>query len=248
MRYPLLVPLALVGCSGSEEAATVDLPVTTSPAALAPAATDLGYQVSLTRVRIAVAKIEFTIEGEMHGDAAARVVGTAPHPGHSAGGEVTGELPGEFILEWNGRAQPQLGLGRLIVGDYQGANFAIRAASARDGLAANDPLVGHAFHLTGTITKDATTRPFDALLDVEPDTSVIGAVFHDVITEASTETLALEFYPTDPVEGDTPFDGVDYFTLPTTADGAIAIRPGQPEHNIIRRAIQTHDQYGVQTL
>lgn len=163
----------------------------------------------------------------------------------ATGGEVTGELPGEFILSWTGQPQPKLGDGTLLVGDYRGANFAFRVAGARDNLAAGDPLLGHAFHVTGTIAMAGTTKPFDAVLDVEPGAQVIGAVFEDTVTEASTETLAIEFFPTDPNELDTPFDGVDFFTLPTTASGTIEIRPGSAAHNIIRRSIQTHDHYGV---
>jgi hypothetical protein len=242
ISLPLLAACAS-GCGGTEEAATVLLPVTTAGAPMPPAMTDLGYRVQVERMRVAVTAIQFTIEGEMHEAAPPSII--APHPGHSAGGEVTGELPGDHILQWNGQVQPALGDGTLIVGDYRGANFAFRGADARDGLAAGDPLAGHAFHLTGTIAKDAASVPFDAVLDVEPDTRVVGAVFEDTITEASTETLAIAFLPTDPSEQDTAFDGVDFFTLPTTPAGTIEIRPGSAAHNILRRALQTHDHYSV---
>ena len=225
------------GCGTTEQAESVDLPVTTSVRRSAAATTDLGYEVQVTSLRVAVTDIQFTIEGEQHEGSL-----VAPHPGHSAGGEVTGELPGNFILIWNGQAQSSLGLGTLLVGDYRGANFAIRAADASD-VAAGDPLLGHAFHVTGTVTKAGTTRPFDATLDVEPDTQVIGLPFEDSITKASTETLAIGFSPTDPNEQDTAFDGVDFFA--DSASGAIEIRPGSVSHNIIRRTIQTHDHYGV---
>lgn len=245
MRLRLALALALVGCGGSEEAATVELPVATAAAAIPAATTDLGYAVTVTDMRIAISTVQFTIEGEMHTDGSVNAAGliALPHPGHSAGGEVTGELPGDFILRWNGQPQPQLGVGTLIVGDYHGANFAFRAATATD-VATDDPLLGHAFHLVGTVAKDGTTKPFTALLDVEADTAVIGAVFEDTITEQSTETLAIEFLATDPFEGDTAFDGIDFFTLPETA-GTIEILPGSTTHNILRRAIQTHDQYAV---
>lgn len=243
----VFIIVALVGCTGSEEAATVVLPVTTSGAAMAPAATDLGYQVQVTQMRVAVSTVQFTIEGEMHSGAAltgtARVV-PPPHPGHSAGGEVTGELPGSFVLVWNGQTESPLGDATLIVGDYHGANFAFRAADAADGLPQGDPLLGHTFHLVGTATQGGTTKPFDAVLDVEVDAAIVGAVFEDVITEMSTETLALEFYPTDPYEQDTVFDGIDFFQLPETA-GTLEITPGSAAHNIIRRAMQTHDHYAV---
>jgi hypothetical protein len=233
---------ALAACSGTQEAATVELPVTTSSTTAMAATTDLGYQVQLSRLRIAVDTIQFTIEGEVHGDDEVSAL-VRPHPGHAGGGEVTGELPGSFVLEWNGQEHAPLGIGELITGDYYGANFAIRAASASDGLAADDPLLGHAFHFTGTISKDGVTKSLDGVLDVEVDTAVIGAVFDDVITKASTETLAIQFFAIDPFEDDTAFDGVDYFQG-VTGD-AIQIRPGDVAHNIIRRVIATHDHFGV---
>lgn len=239
MNHRLWIAIALVGCGGSEEPATVELPVATTTAAIPAATTDLGYAVTVTELRIAISDVQFTIEGEMHTDARSRVAGliALPHPGHSAGGEVTGELPGDFVLRWNGQPQPMLGVGTLIVGDYFGANFAFRAATTTD-VSAADPLLGHTFHIVGTVAKDGTTKPFSAVLDVEPDTAVIGAVFEDSISEQSTETLAIEFLP------GTSFDGIDFFTLSETA-GTIEILPGSTTHNILRRAIQTHDQYAV---
>lgn len=238
----LLFALAVTGCAGSEEAAQVQLPVTTAASATS-AATDLGYAIQIARMRVAVSTIQFTIEGEMHEVAPRPDI--AYHPGHSAGGEVTGELPGDFVLTWNGQAQPALGTGTLIVGDYHGANFAFRAADARDSLAAEDPLLGHTFHVTGEIAKAGTTKPFDAVLDVEAGAQIVGAVFESSITEASTAPLALAFFATDPAEGDTAFDGVDFFALPATPAGVIEIRPGSAAHNILRRTFQTHDHYGV---
>jgi hypothetical protein len=246
MRNVFALSLALGACSASEEAATVELPVTVAPA-MASATTDLGYEVQLARLRVAVEQIEFTIEGEMHDTAA---VYSAPnplgtprpalpnleyHPGHSAGGEVTGELPGQFILEWNnGVPQPAFGTSTLLVGNYHGANFALR----------NDAALGAAFQLTGTVTKDGVTRDFEATLDVEPDTKVIGAPFDDAIGAHSTETLAIHFDPTNSFDGTTVFDGVDFFAL----SSPIQIRPGDANHNLIRRSIQTHDHYGVSPL
>lgn len=243
MRTTSLIALCAIGCGTTEPAPAVQLPVTTTDAPFPAAITDLGYQVQLEQLRIAVTSIQFTIEGEAH--AAAPPPGTVLHPGHAAGGEVTGELPGDHVLTWSGQPRAALGEGTLLVGDYRGANFVFRGADARDGLPPGDPLEGHAFHLIGTITKDATSRPFDAVLDVEPGAQVIGAVFEATVTEASAATLAIAFHATDPSEGDTAFDGVDFFTLPATPAGTIEIRPGSAAHNLIRRAIQTHDHYSV---
>src|SRR5688572_8661459 len=208
----LLIVPGMIACGGTE-AARVELPMTTAAGAMPAATTDLGYAVTVERMRIAVADIELTVEGEMH--TAAPVV--APHPGHSAGGEVTGELPGEHILTFDG-AVHAIGTATLLVGDYHGANFAFRAADAGDGLAADDPLLGHTFHMVGTASKDGVTTRFDAVLDIDPGTSLVGAVFEDVVAESSRGTLAVRFVPTDPTEGDTPFDGVAFSDLARSVD------------------------------
>ena len=235
------IPLAaLVACSDSSEAPTVQLPVATSGAAFAPSTTDLGYTVTTTRVRMAIADLQLTIEGEQHTAAPSPI----QHPGHSAGGEVTGTMPGHFVLDWNGAAH-MLGTAELIVGDYQGANFTFRAADAADGLAADDALLGHAIHVLGVATKDGTDHPFDAVIDLDAGTQLVGAVFEDVITEASTETLELAFLPTDPSATATIYDGLDFATLPTTGDDRIELRPGSAAYNAFRRPLQTHDHYAI---
>lgn len=238
-----LYPCALLGvvaaCSDSTEAPTVMLPVVTEGGAFAPATTDLGYSVVTTRIRMAIADLELTIEGEMHGKP-----GPPPHPGHYAGGDVTGTMPGHYLLDWNG-SEHAVGTSELIVGDYQGANLTFRAADAADGLAAGDPLLGHAFHIEGVATKDSVDHPFDALIDIEPNTQLVGAVFEDVVTEASTESLRLAILPIDPAENDTFYDGLDFAALPVSGTGVAEIRPGSTVHNVFRRPLQTHDHYAI---
>lgn len=239
MRLFVFLPLAaLVACSDSTEAPTVLLPVATSGTALAPATTDLGYTVTTTRVRMAIADLQLTIEGEMH------TAAPNQHPGHYAGGDVTGTMPGHFVLDWNGTAHT-LGTAELIVGDYQGANFTFRAADAADGLAAGDALLGHAIHVEGVASKGGTDHRFDAVIDLDAGTQLVGAVFDDVVTEASTETLDLAFLPTDPTSAVTIYDGLDFATLPTTGDARIELRPGQAAYNAFRRPLQTHDHYVI---
>jgi hypothetical protein len=88
-------------------------------------------------------------------------------------------------------------------------------------------------------------KPFDAILDVEPFSQLVGAVFDASVNGSGIDRLDLTFYATDPFEHDTPFDDIDFFTLPTNAAGEIEIRPGSDTHNLLRREIQVHDQYGV---
>jgi hypothetical protein len=238
VRAPLL---AAAACGGGDEAVRVELPVVTAGAALTATTTDLGYAVTIDRMRIAVADLEFTVAGEMHG-AAARAL--RPHPGHNAGGEVTGELAGDFVLTWDGAGHP-VGTATLLVGDYNGANFAFRTASPDDGLAAADPLLGHTFHVTGSATNGDATVAFDAVLDIEAGTSLVGALFDHDVTDASTETLALVFLPIDPVLGHNAFDGIEFASLAVT-EGVALIRPGAADHNVLRRTIQIHDHYAIQ--
>lgn len=237
-RFAFLA-FALAACGESAEAPTVMLPVASAGGAFAPAVTDLGYHVATTRIRLAMTDLELTIEGEQHTD--------KPffHPGHNAGGDVTGTMPGPFIVDWDG-TEHVLGTATLIVGDYHGANLTFRAGAGSDGLGAGDPLIGHTFHVTGTASRDGADHPFDAVLDIEAATQLVGAVFEDVVRETSTETLRLSILPTDPIENDTIYDGLDFAALAPNGDGVIEIRPGSTEHNVFRRPIQTHDHYAIQ--
>jgi len=239
----LLLFTLLSACGGSE-AVTVTLPVSTPASTLPMATTDLGYDVTVWSLRVAVADLELTVEGETHQDARP---GAIFHPGHSAGGEVTGELPGDHLLIFDGTAHP-IGDASLLVGDYHGANWTWRRADGDDGLAADDPLLGHTFHLTGVAARDGVEHELDIAVDIEAATALIGAVFDDEITETSSGTLELEMLPTDPFEADTVFDGVDFAALPTTDEGVIEIRPGDEAHNILRRPIQTHDHYAIEEM
>ena len=84
--HKLIMALALAGCA-TEEAARVALPVATSAAAMPAATTDLGYQVQIAQLRVAISTVQFTIEGESHPEDAAQggayLLPPAPHPGHS---------------------------------------------------------------------------------------------------------------------------------------------------------------------
>lgn len=235
MRLVLIVTLA-AACTESREAPTVRLPVATEGGGLAIATTDLGWTVTTTRVRFAARDLELTIRGEQH-------EATVFHPGHAAGGEVTGELPGPFLLDFDG-TERALGTATLLAGDYHGANLAFRAAAAADGLVAADPMMGHVFHLTGVASRAGVDHPFDAVIDLEADAVLIGAVFDATITEATTGTLRLAFLPVDPIEGDTIYDGLDFATL-AAPDGTVAIRPASVAHNVLRRPLQTHDAYAI---
>jgi hypothetical protein len=238
----IAILLSLAACSG-KEAVEVELPVVVSAERIEPATNDLGWTVTVSALRAAVHDIQFTIEGEEHeADIAARRLGPVPHPGHAAGGDVTGELPGDFVLDWmdDGAA---LGTGVLLTGDYHGANFTFRRAGEADGLDEGDPLLGHTFHVVGRAEKDGDAIDFDLVLDVEDDTELIGAPFDLEVTESTTSAIGLEIATIDPFEDDTLFDGLDCAALDDDGDGAIEIRPGDEAHNRLRRLFQAHDYY-----
>lgn len=235
-----LVIALLAACGESTEAPTVMLEVHSRGGGLASVTSDLGYTVDTWRVRVAAADLELTIEGEQHAERPAFY-----HPGHSAGGDVTGSLPGPLLIDWDGNER-MLGVATMIIGEYHGANLRFRAAGEGDGLAAGDPLLGHTFHLTGEAGKDGVRYPFDAVLDVEAEAQLVGAVFEAVVTETSTAPLRLVILPVDAADQRTLYDGLDFAALTPNGEGVIEIRPGSVEHNVLRRPIQTHDHYAIQ--
>ena len=242
----MIIALLVAGCSG-KEAVEVELPVLVSSERIERAENDLGWTITVSSLRAAIRDVQFTIEGEEHeAGVAARQLAPPPppHPGHSAGGDVTGELPGDWLIDWMDDGAV-IGTGTLLTGDYQGANFTFRRAGEADGLAEGDPLLGHTFHLVGRAEKDGEAIDFDVVLDVDEDTELVGAPFDLEVTEETTAGIGLEIATIDPFEDDTLFDGLDCAALDDDGDGAIAIRPGDAAHNRLRRLLQAHDYYFV---
>lgn len=248
LQAPLLF-VAVLGCSASQEATRVELPVELDASKLDASTSDLGWTIELTTARIAATDIQFTIQGEMHDSSATAwlpgwILSRAwAHPGHYAGGNVTGELTGSFVFDWTGHDGMPLGVAEMLTGDYNGMNFSFRAAGASDGLAEDDALLGHSAHFAGTATKDAVTIAFTAVLDVDAGTQMVGAPFELVVADSTKDTLGIQFLPTDPVEGKSLFDGLDFEALDDDGDQVVDIIPGDEAHNILRRTIQTHVHY-----
>lgn len=240
--------LALTACDGGGEAGRVSVPVAVDGSGIGESTSELGWTVTLTAARVAIADLELTVEGEAHASLLRTVgdwlVGTAwAHPGHQAGGEVTGELPGDFVLDFVGGAGAVLGEATALEGAYHGANFAFRRATAADGLAAGDPLLGHTAWLEGTATKGDVTVPFTAALDAPDGTRLVGAELEVTIGGGGAPTLRLALLTTDPEEGDSLFQKVDFgAAAPGTA---LDIRPGDSLHNVLQRTLVTHDHWRV---
>ncbi|MCB9753814.1 MAG: hypothetical protein H6713_28050 [Myxococcales bacterium] len=252
------------GCSGSQEAPRVTLAVVVDGRGIQEATTDLGWRVQLASCRTVIRDVEFTTAGEFHdggttallvreglGSSAlawlsgAIVANARAHPGHAAGGDIIGELPGRFVVDWCADAGQSLGDATLTVGDYNGANFFFGLAGENDGIEPEDPLFGQTTEFVGTAVKDAQTVAFTAVVAQDEGREIVGAPFELDVTTTSANTLGLQLLPTDPFEGDTVFDGVDFAALDEDGDGAVALELDETTLNLLRRALQDHDYYLV---
>lgn len=266
--------LALAGCPASE-APRVELPVFVDSSGLTTATTDLvvtdlGWSVAFEQARVTVADLRFTTAGEIHEnrqtDSGAQLLSQLleaflplahAHPGHYQGGEVIGELPGTFVIDFANEDDRELGLATLITGDYTAVNFAFGRAGT-DQVAETDELLGHTALLRGTATPSVGDAvAFTVVIDSPLDRELVGAPFEATVEETSTFEIGLRLLGTDPLEGDHLFDGIDFAALdeldgaqdgelllvdPETAD------PAPPEaladaYYQIRRVFQTHDLY-----
>ncbi len=236
--------LGCAACADSEEAAQVELEVVVDGTGMAPTTNELGWTVEVTAFELTVQDLEFTVQGEVHAASWLRrleglAVGVAhAHPGHLAGGEVTGELPGLYRVDFMEDGAP-LGRATLLPGSYQGGNFGFSRAEG------SDPLGGHTAWIEGTATREGTTIRFTALLDVDPSAKLVGAPLELEVGEGSSARLGLRLDLTDPVEGDTLFQRLDFGALDEDGDGEVAIRPGDSAHNTLRRTLQDHDHYEI---
>lgn len=256
MKRMMTLALALCSCGSPEEAARVQLPVAVDASGIQKVTTDSGYEVTLTSARLMVEDFEFTIAGEAHSSLWQRlsefVLPTAyAHPGHYSGGDVTGELSGRYLIDWFG-ASATLGEATLLVGDYESANFSFARGTADDGLASNDPLLGHTAVLEGTASKGGQTVRFSVVIDAPEDRELIGAPFDFEVSEGSTAQLGFRLLPLDPYENDSLFDGVDFAALDADGDGTLSIGPSEKNdssildaYNQLRRTFLTHDHFDI---
>jgi hypothetical protein len=251
-----LAACALCACSAAEEVDRVELRVVTDGAALLPVTTDLGYELELSSARVAVHDLKFTIAGEAHASLGRRlsdflVRPAHAHPGHFQGGEVTGELPGSFILHFAPAEVHEVGTATLLVGAYRAANFTFARAESTT-VAPSDVLLGHTAALHGVARRGGTALAFDIVLDSPEGRELVGIPFQRTISADSREPLALGLSPLDPVEMDTLFDGLDFLSLDADGDGHIQIAPDSTDeatvaaYNAFRRRFQTHDHFAIQ--
>lgn len=245
--FDLLLLTAVSSCTPSQEAVRVQIPVVLDASTIGDSTNSEGWTVSLSAARIAVTDLQFTIQGEMHGATAwlggLFVRRAWAHPGHAAGGEVTGELVGEFVLDWLADDGATLGTADMLTGDYNGMNFTFRSAGDGDGLDAADPLLGHSAFFSGVARKGGEQVLFTATLDYNPGTRMIGAPFELTLAADTQATVALQLEPNDPIERRSMFDGLDFGALDDDGDGLVTIEPGSAAANAFRRTIYAHSHY-----
>lgn len=236
----------------------MELPVVVDPRGVTPVQTDLGYSVELSRAVLVVDDLQLTIAGEASTASlwralAEHVIGTAhAHPGHFEGGDVTGELPGHFVLNLLEPEAP-MGVATLIVGAYRSGNFTFGRAAPTDGLPEGDALLGHTAIFVGVASRGGGSTEFSFVIDAPPGRELIGAPFEVEVTESSPAGLRFELLTLDPVEGDSLFDGIEFDGLSTQAardEGArVAVHPASTAPGLVdaydtfRRTLQTHDHF-----
>ncbi len=242
-----LVTALGASCSLASEPPQLEATIVTSSAQLEPVTTNLGYEVELYSLRIAIRDIEFMRGGEEHAhEPRFRLrdlfVKTAhAHPGHGVGGEVVGELSGDRIAHWTGD-DVVLGDALLLAGEYDGANFSFREAGEDDALDPDDPLAGHTAHLKGTATRDGESIEFEAAIAIDDlDEPLLGVAFQAELFDEGAHTIAFEMLATD-FFGRTFFDGVDFESLAGDGD-EVVIAPGEPAHDRVRDRLRSHDYY-----
>ena len=235
---------------GGDEPATISLPVVVDGDEIVTCVNDEGWTVEVLTFRLAVRDLEFTIEGETHaglsGTISELLIPTAwAHPGHLAGGEVTGELIGDFVLDLRADVEQSLGRADLLVGEYQGFNLSFRASQESDGLDGDDPLLGHTAVIEGQATRGVDTVDFTAVLNVEDGVEMVGGVFDLNMNENTSSTLAVRLHTIDPYENDTLFDGLEFLKIDDDHDGVALIEPGDEAHNVLAKTLVRHDHYSV---
>jgi len=233
--------LVLSACSDGSEAPRLKVPVLVDSSGITPAVNDLGWRVELSRAHVVLSNFEFTTEGETHaslwrGLADLIVPRAFAHPGHLAGGEVIGELPGRFVFDWVADDGQELGQAELIAGRYQGLNFSFGSESAA-------PFGGASFYLEGIAEKDDLSIAFSGAITLDPAVKMVGAPFELELEGGGSLEVGLQLLSVDPSEGDTAFDHLDFGALDIDGDGILEIAPTSTAHNILRRNLQAHDHY-----
>lgn len=245
---------ATTGCDFETSLAPqVALAVVVDTTGVRPHRNDEGYQIEIERFRVAVETFEFTTHGDMHANASLLrslvdlVVPTAyAHPGHYAGGEIVGELTGNFVLDWQEHGH-ELGVASLLEAEYSGANFTFGRAEPGPGVAFDDRFIGHTIDIAGKATLDGEAFTFEALIDQDLGRRVVGVPLHLVVDASVDADLGVALHVVQPVAESTVFDGVDFAALDEDGDRHVVIEAGTEAYNRLRNNLQVHDHYEITT-
>lgn len=274
VAYGLLAAALTVACGESSESERVASSVVVDASDIETVTTDLGYEVEVSLVRVALR--DFAFQAPPEGAATSwlerardfLVPVAHAHPGHNEGGQTTGELAGHFVIDFSDD-DARIGTAEFIVGRYESVEFVFERAS-EDEVSASDPLLGHTFQVEGTATKGDFSLDFRFLVDAP-----VGRVLEDALAEFEIEaaeepTLAFQFATSEPYEGTTLFDAIDFAMLEPDAassgpslgiggSGGIASSEGlvviDPEttgdaaitaYQHLLRALGTHHYYSVE--
>lgn len=240
--------LALAGCGESEQSEHVEAELAIDSSALESVTTDLGYEVEVSVVRVAVR--DFAFQAPPEGAATSFLERASEylipvahaHPGHSEGGQTTGELPGRFVVDFSD-GDAEIGAADLLVGRYESVEFVFDRAT-EDAVSASDPLLGHTFQVEGTATKGDFSLDFRFLVDAP-----VGRLLEDALAEFEIEsgeepTLAFRFAMREPYADATLFDSVDFGALEVAADAGMAGAGGAAPSLVVIDA-ESSDDAGV---
>jgi hypothetical protein len=246
-RLGLLLLPVLGACASAKEPARVELPLATAASGVVPVDTDLGYAVVLTEARALLRDFTFSVAGEAHVARFSLVPVARAHPGHIAGGAVTGEVRGRYVVDFLADGA-EIALATLLVGDYSSMSFVFALAST-DDVAGEDPLLGHTAILRGIASRDGSSVEFTFIVDSPEGRELTGAPFEKRVTAETTDAIGLRLLTYDPRGATTLFDGIDFFALDGDDDGLVTVGPESSSeaevnaYNLARRTFQTHDHF-----
>lgn len=231
LRLTLLCALcALAGCAPSEEAPTLEQTLIVDGMAPRLVRTDLGYTVTVTRARSVMRDLR-VLRGEVVASAGWLIGSAHAHPGHGVDGQVVGELPGRVIIEWT-RPGQRLGAATLLPGRVDAMEAVLALGAPSDGLAPDDPLIGHTFAMVGVASKDGVDVPFTARIVAQDGLQVAGI---PAAEGDAPDHLGVRLSLKSLFTHATVFDGIDF----AHAD----FSPGGADHNRLLLALRGHDHY-----
>lgn len=237
----VLLTLPLAACE-SREPARLEVPVRTSTSPLPPTTNSDGWEFTVSRARIVVENVEFTQLGEGHARRPrwpSLLIPTAhAHPGHDAGGTVTGALQGTRLLSFPGSGNP-IGTATILEGRYRGFNLTLSAGEVVL-FPWDDPITGMTAVLEGVAKRGDTVVDFEASIQLPEGTRMVGGVFEATLGPDARGSLTIELLTHDPIKDVSLFEGVDPGELTPDAENVVRIAPGDPLHNVLRRSVQDH--------